>query len=105
METIRTPVQVRQLYREMKASMTYATFQDFIARALSRLGLSIYINGVVVFANDEARLSIHNATVAILRPNDLVLFLREYASSRVFDEREIEQVSQALEPYSHHHAR
>ena len=63
-----------------------------------RFKINLYINGIVVFANEEARLEINNPTVAVLRPQELCNFIKHYRSTS--KDIKLEELEAALNPYS-----
>lgn len=60
--------------------------------------INFYINGIVVFTNEEAKLKIINPTVAVLRPQELCNFIQHYRSTS--KGIELEELEAALKPYS-----
>lgn len=60
--------------------------------------INLYINGIVVFANEEARLKIINPTVAVLRPQELCDFIQYYRSTS--KGIKLEELEALLKPYS-----
>jgi len=48
-------------------------------------GTNLYINGIVVFTNEAARLKIINPTVTVLRPQELCNFIEYYRSKTLVD--------------------
>jgi hypothetical protein len=60
--------------------------------------INLYINGIVVFTNEAARLKIVNPTVAVLRPQEICGFIQNYHST-LRDSRP-EELEAALKPYS-----
>ena len=60
---------------------------------------NLYVNGIVVFTNEAARLKILNPTVAVLRPQELCNFIQSYYStSKGIKLKELEA---SLKPYSY----
>jgi len=64
----------------------------------SRFRTNLYIKGIVVFANGEAKLKIMNPTVAVLRPEELCNFI-EYCRSTPMGIK-LEELVAALKPHS-----
>jgi len=60
--------------------------------------VNFYINGIVVFANEKAKLKIINPTVAVLRPQELCSFIQQYRSTS--NGIEPEELDAAIKPYS-----
>jgi hypothetical protein len=46
---------------------------------------NLYVNGTVVFTNEDARLKIISPTVAVLRPQELCNFIQYYRSKTLMD--------------------
>lgn len=61
--------------------------------------MNLYINGIVVFTNEEARLKIMNPTVAVLRPQELCDFI-QHSQSKSFGALRFKEVAEGLRPYS-----
>jgi hypothetical protein len=47
----------------------------------NRFEISLYINGIIVFTSEEARLKVLNLTVAVLRPQEICGFIQNYRST------------------------
>jgi len=58
-----------------------------------------FVNGIVVFSNDEARLNIRDPTVAILRPHEISNFIYNHFSDAIEDSQ-IRELLALLKPYS-----
>ena len=65
----------------------------------NRFNTDLFVNGIVVFSNEEARLKIINPTVAILKPQELCDFI-QYYHSKTFKELKLEDLEATLKPYS-----
>ena len=65
----------------------------------NRFKTNLYINGIVVFANEEAKLKIIDPTVAVLRPQELCNFIQYYRST--LKGIKLEELEAALKPYSY----
>ena len=61
-----------------------------------RLGIDLYINCTIVFANDDAVLHINNPTVAVLKPRELCEFIKTYPSEVVLKNRELEELEATI---------
>ena len=63
-----------------------------------RFGIDLFINGIVVFSNEEARLKINNPTVAVLKPRELYNFIQSYRSTS--KNIKLVELEATLKPYS-----
>jgi len=61
--------------------------------------MNLYINGIVVFTNEAARLKIISPTVAVLRPQELCNFIQYYRSKTPKDIR-LKELETTLNSYS-----
>lgn len=64
-----------------------------------RFKINLYVNGIVVFANEAARLKIISPTVAVLRPQELCNFIQYYRSKSPRDIK-LKELEATLKSYS-----
>ncbi len=64
----------------------------------NHFGVNLFINGIVVFTNEEARLRINNPTVAVLRPQELCDFIQYYEATT--KDIKLEELGASLKSYS-----
>jgi len=67
---------------------------------LDRLGLKLYVNGIVCFANPECVLDISEPTVDIVRLEELPNSILTYKNSRPISAEEIARIRLELEKYA-----
>jgi len=70
--------------------------RDFIQ---DRFQKNLYVNGLVVFTNKDAKLETNNPTVTVLRPQEIVGFIQNYRSKTIIGVR-LEDLETTLKPYS-----
>jgi hypothetical protein len=68
-----------------------------------RLGMNIYVNGVVVFTNKDAIVRINNPTVIVLKPDKLCEFIMTHKSETPLREQELDKLETIIRPYSQFH--
>jgi len=61
--------------------------------------INLYVNGIVVFTNEAARLKIISPTVAVLRPQELCDFI-QYYRSKTFVDIKLKELETTLKSYS-----
>jgi len=61
--------------------------------------MNLYVNGIVVFTNENAKLRINNPTVAVLRPQEISDFIQSF-DSKTFAHPKLEELEAALRLYS-----
>jgi len=61
--------------------------------------INLYVNGIVVFTNEAARLKIISPTVAVLRPQELCDFI-QYYRSKTFVDIKLKELEATLKSYS-----
>ena len=70
-----------------------AILNDFIKQRLKK---NIWINPVIVFANDEAELDIKKSTVPVIRPEKLHGFITNYQSKKHLSPQELLEIKNTL---------
>lgn len=65
-----------------------------------RLGISLYVNCVIVFTNTNAVLHINNPAVAVLKPRELCEFIKTYPSEVALESQRLEELETIIRPYS-----
>jgi len=65
-----------------------------------RLGMNLYVNCAIVFANKDAVISIKNPTVEVLKPNELCEFIKTHNSWSILTNKELEELEATIRPYS-----
>lgn len=68
----------------------------------ARFKTNTFVNGLVVFTNENAVLRIDNPTVAILKPHEIVNFIKNFRSRNI-DGIELEELKEDLRQYSQFH--
>lgn len=65
----------------------------------SHFNVNLYVNGIVVFTNEEADLVLNNPTVIILRPDEICDSIRNYRS-KLLKDINLKELKALIEPYS-----
>jgi len=61
---------------------------------------SFYVNGIVVFTNENAKLRITNPTVTVLKPQEICGFIQNFRSTRFINVK-LEELAAKLNTYSY----
>lgn len=68
-----------------------------------KLNINLYVNGILVFTNREAKLRMNNPTVIILKPNQLCNFIKTHQSEAALSEEELAELEALIRPHSQFH--
>ncbi len=78
-----------------------AKIQDIIDNSPNLRGMSIWVEGIVVFTNNHAILHIKNSAVAVLRLSQLPNFVNSVRRSSHFSREQLETIVQQLLKHKH----
>jgi hypothetical protein len=68
-----------------------------------RLGINLYVSGIVVFTNKDAVLRVSNPTVAVLKPSELSRFIQTHNSETTLRGEQLTKIEETIRPYSQFH--